>query len=391
MAGLFDGNLVAYSTEGSRPALTQVAAHAGAVSAVSLWEGNGAGAAPSALLTAATGGHDAVVRLWRGDAAPAALPAPTTGRARAGSVSSVAGGRSGGGGSGLALSQVVECVGALGALHALALAPSGDRVVAGDATGAVSLWDASLPRGSAAAPTPAPPAGKRPRTRSASDAGAGAGGGAAAAAAAGGAPEERSAAAVLPKAHTDAVTGVAWLSSASFATGGWDHAIQVWDAEAAGTPVTVAAMLAPKAIHGLAASPLGSLLAAAHSDASVRLWDPRGRTAADGAASAPTGSGARIAGMRGVGTAAGSAGWMTGVAWHPTSQHHLATACQDGTVALWDTRALVAPLFALHRHTDKALAVAWAAGGTLAVSGGADKSLRAAALPADSPLFTAAS
>jgi len=94
--------------------------------------------------------------------------------------------------------------------------------------------------------------------------------------------------------------------------------------------------------------------------------------------------------MRGAGSLPGTTSWLSSLAWPPTSQHHLAAACLDGSVSLWDTRALAAPLFTLSRHTDKALAVAWAAGGSLAVSGGADKALRAAALPADSPIFASA-
>lgn len=44
--------------------------------------------------------------------------------------------------------------------------------------------------------------------------------------------------------------------------------------------------------------------------------------------------------------------WIAAVAWHPRPAHHLATASQDSTVKLWDTRAAV-PLHTISGHIDK--------------------------------------
>ena len=66
--------------------------------------------------------------------------------------------------------------------------------------------------------------------------------------------------------------------------------------------------------------------------------------------------------------------WIVAAAWHPTSQHHIATASYDHSVKLWDLRAAI-PLHTLAAHADKALCVAWAGPAQL-VSGGADCELR---------------
>jgi ribosome biogenesis protein YTM1 len=66
--------------------------------------------------------------------------------------------------------------------------------------------------------------------------------------------------------------------------------------------------------------------------------------------------------------------WISGVAWHPTSEHHVVSASHDATLKLWDIRASI-PLHTLEGHTEKVLCVAWS-GPTGIVSGGADCTLR---------------
>ena len=44
--------------------------------------------------------------------------------------------------------------------------------------------------------------------------------------------------------------------------------------------------------------------------------------------------------------------WITGVQWHPTSEHHLVSCSHDNTAKVWDTRASI-PLLTLEGHTDK--------------------------------------
>ena len=66
--------------------------------------------------------------------------------------------------------------------------------------------------------------------------------------------------------------------------------------------------------------------------------------------------------------------WVVAAAWHPASQHHIATASYDRSVKLWDMRTAI-PLHTLAAHADKALCVAWAGPAQL-ISGGADSELR---------------
>ena len=62
------------------------------------------------------------------------------------------------------------------------------------------------------------------------------------------------------------------------------------------------------------------------------------------------------------------------MAWHPSSQHHVATASYDGSVKLWDLRTPIA-LHTLAGHVEKALCVAWTGPAQL-VSGGTDCKLQ---------------
>jgi WD40 repeat protein len=57
------------------------------------------------------------------------------------------------------------------------------------------------------------------------------------------------------------------------------------------------------------------------------------------------------------------AGWVAGVAWHPSPASHLvAAAYHDGSVLLWDARSPAAPLHTLPPHARPAPAPAASAG-----------------------------
>ena len=116
----------------------------------------------------------------------------------------------------------------------------------------------------------------------------------------------------------------------------------------------------------MAAAPGGGgrgLVAFGGAERALRVWDPRARA----------GEGLALRGL------ASHADWVAGLAWHPGSAHHVASASYDRSLKLWDLRAAV-PLHTLPaQHADKALCVAWAGPGLLA-SGGADCKLRTAAV-----------
>jgi ribosome biogenesis protein YTM1 len=70
--------------------------------------------------------------------------------------------------------------------------------------------------------------------------------------------------------HTQAVTGVAWGGD-HVVSGSWDHTVREWDVE---TQTCATTLSGGHAVNGVAASP-ARLLASAHHDRKVRVWDPR--------------------------------------------------------------------------------------------------------------------
>jgi WD40 repeat protein len=403
-------------------------AHAGAVSALHVLELTPADSAASSSLSAvvASGGHDATVRLWRVRAASAAASAA------AGAAPTK---RS------LAVQQYAELNGARAPLRAARIDPSGRFIAGGDSGGNVFVWSAEAPaaepsRDSAAAAgagAAGPRSSKRARTRGASEASDAGAHGAGAAVAAPSSSSAASASAitvvtrdpavVLLAAHRGAATGVAWLSSASFATCGLDGAIRIWELQegeagedgassaAAGsaglTCVPTTTLSSGKAALAITASPLGALLATAHADGCVRVWDSRGRAAEGSAAEAgdeavtvradglravlpvhATTLKASAAGGYAVTSAAGGSGkkvapaaatdapgsgahdadstWVSSVSWCPSSGHHVAAGSFSGAVSVWDTRSPSAPLFTLQPHAAPASALAGKGAGAAA-------------------------
>lgn len=170
-----------------------------------------------------------------------------------------------------------------------------------------------------------------------------------------------------------------------------------------------------KAAFSLAASPLGSLLASAHADGAVRVWDARGRAGsaaggaggdasaggadglratlaihattakvaaaalADVAASASASAGgkkgkaaaaaASAAAEGAFGTRDAESTWVASVSWCPSSSHHVAVASMSGVVSVWDTRSPSAPLFTLGTHVQQPVAAAATGAGASSAAG----------------------
>ncbi|CAG9461847.1 unnamed protein product [Pedinophyceae sp. YPF-701] len=152
--------------------------------------------------------------------------------------------------------------------------------------------------------------------------------------------------------HSQCVSGVAWASPSSLVSCSWDHAARIWDAE---TGACVDTLNGAKALFSVSVAEDGRAVALAGADKAWRLWDPRARS--------PDGSVVLKAFHS-------HKAWVAGIAFCAQSPHHLATASHDGTVKIWDLRAVV-PLATVEAHEDKALCVAWL-GGSAVVSGGAD-------------------
>jgi WD40 repeat protein len=232
--------------------------------------------------------------------------------------------------SAVAVSLYAVCEGAADALACVGLDPSGRLVAAGDWRGGVLVWDATHtpahsedggegPNGDASMADGSSSSRKGHASKRARK-GSAASDGAAAAAAATVTVTTRIPVFVFRGRHAGCVSGVAWVSSGAVASCGWDRTIRVWDVEAAAAAVNggkdpaeaaqitvllvklifiancdilysfVCGLQAPKTVHCIAASPLGSLLATGHADGVVRIWDTRGRSAVgDAAASASKG------------------------------------------------------------------------------------------------------
>ena len=348
-------------------------AHTGAVLCVHVLElaapvGTGkAAVAASAVAIVGSGGADGAVRLWRHAA-----------------------GR---------LAQTAELAGCRGPVRAVRVDPSGSLIAGADATGGVLLWRCAEDgdgldeaAAAAAAATAAAARGKRAR--------------AADALLAGKALRARAPVLALTDAHRGAATGLAWLSSAALASCGLDGTVRVWEISAAATTAASSAsagavdelsaictrsLAAGKAALALTASPVGALLASAHADGRVRVWEAHAREAGDTSVADDAASLRATLAPRAGGSGGGEDALIMAVSWCPTSGHHLAVAAAHlGEVTLWDVRAPDAPLARANSHAPgRALAVAWAgpeagvgAEVQAILSGGTDKMLRCATLPA---------
>jgi ribosome biogenesis protein YTM1 len=160
--------------------------------------------------------------------------------------------------------------------------------------------------------------------------------------------------------HGDKVAAVCWEASETPTTvysGSWDHSIRAWDV----TRETCAVELrGNKVVTALAHQRGGSsMLASAHADHCVRLWDAR-----------VTGDSVAKLALK------SHKAWVAAVSFCPTNDKLLASCAHDRTLKVWDLRSSV-PLHTVEDHTNKVLAVDWTADGKALVSGGADAILRA--------------
>lgn len=156
--------------------------------------------------------------------------------------------------------------------------------------------------------------------------------------------------------HTQCVSSLLWTSGDTILSSSWDHTIRAWDADVGASTET---FVHSKAIHCMAAPALEAsmpkLIAFGGSENLVRIWDRR--EASHNRSSATVGD-ALDASARAVRSLSSHSGWVTALAWHPTSEHHVLSASRDGSSKLWDIRSTV-PLATLHGEPENLLACAW--------------------------------
>lgn len=155
--------------------------------------------------------------------------------------------------------------------------------------------------------------------------------------------------------HAQTVGALVFPHPAAVYSGSFDCSIRQWDTE---TGATTNVWNGNKAITSLSFSEDANLLASAHEDRHIRVWDPR------------------MTGQEVIkSTLKSHKKWVTSVAFAPAARQTpflLASCAHDGAVKLWDTRSS-APLQTVEGakgHGDKALCLAWFPQGL--VSGGAD-------------------
>jgi len=149
--------------------------------------------------------------------------------------------------------------------------------------------------------------------------------------------------------HTQCVSSVVWISENRIISGSWDHSIKQWDIT---NGAAIDTLHGNKVIYGLSFNNQIKLIASAHADKTVRLWDLRSNDAALVLKSFTS-----------------HKEWVTSVAWHPNTDHLLVSGSHDGTVKLWDIRSVI-PLHTLSSQ-DKIFCVGWDTQDKI-LSGGAD-------------------
>ncbi|OQR78573.1 ribosome biogenesis protein WDR12-like [Tropilaelaps mercedesae] len=155
--------------------------------------------------------------------------------------------------------------------------------------------------------------------------------------------------------HTEAVTGVKFMSSLEMLTCSMDCTLKVWDIEVGGFTNS---LLGSKAFLGLSYSPLSRTIVTAHADRHVRLWDPRSKQGSVVKASFTS-----------------HVGWVSAVCWSPTISTQFISASFDSATKLWDTRSTKASLYDMEAHEDRVLCCDWSVPEYM-VSGGADNQLK---------------
>lgn len=252
------------------------------------------------------------------------------------------------------------CTGHTDSVESVAVAPLGTQFASASWDSTIKLWDitnadSALPAeaDAAASSAAAAPSAKKARKSSA-----------AAAASSSVAPIPAFAPLSTLSGHLGAVTSLVFPHPAALYSGGMDHTLRQWDLGASGGPTATRTWFGTKVVNALDFSLAANVLASAHNDGVIRVWDPRVHHASKESMKLALKSHKL---------------WVTSLRFNPQQTHHLASASLDHTVKLWDLRAAL-PLFTLRGHTDKVFGIDWDQAGENLFSGGADNQVQAHAV-----------
>lgn len=155
------------------------------------------------------------------------------------------------------------------------------------------------------------------------------------------------------KGHTDTINAVAFApDNKTFATGGSDDTILLWNMESGKTTATLKGH--DDSVIGLAFSPDGKTLASASEDKTVKIWD--------------------LAASKVLFTLKGHTDSVNSVAFSPDGKW-LASGSDDETIIIWDV-ATGKQNTTLKGHTDAVNSVAFSADGKWLASGSSDDTVR---------------
>ena len=323
--------------------LTITNAHNQGISSISLYETTND--QQNTIGTIATGGHDGIVRIWKHET--------NNNNTTNSSINTC--------------EQQYELVGCADSCGGVAIDPTGQIIVGGDARGNILFWNTQLSTSTSddIEDDNNKVGGKRSRSTNNKETN-----------------NDDTDFIHQPYfqangRHNDRISGISWLSSANVASASWDHTIAIWDTEET-RPVPITLLRCGKVITSITSSPLGSLLATSHPDHVIRIWDSRGRNTNvknnteddDNNTSITT----EAIGLKS--TLLGQTSWINSVSWCHNSAYYVSGIGYNGIALLWDIRAPNTPLYTLDTHTDKGLCITWNLNDTAIISGGADGNIR---------------
>jgi len=226
-------------------------------------------------------------------------------------------------------------VGHTSSVEGLAASPAGDHLCSGSWDGTLHVWSVGEPP----VATEAAPPTKRSK-----------GGGASTSP-----PAELTPTTTL-SGHQGCVGALCWPTAQLIYSGSWDGTVREWQVDVGSPSATLAGQAAVLCVD---VSLGAALIASGHTDHTLRIWDSRLQQAA-------------------MQLKLPHKGWVSAARWSVHASHHLASACYDGTVRLWDVRSTV-PLHQLNVHDGKALSLTWD-GAERVASGGSDAKILVASL-----------
>ena len=316
LAACYNHAVYVWDAHGHR--LAELAGHTAAVKAVT-WLRGASQQEGQQVLRAASASKDHTVRTWRMVVKPSA-EAPTVEAACEASLT-----------------------GHASSVESIASNPKGDMLCSGAWDGSIHLWS-TPPIDGAEANGASTRASKRAKVKADVPTPTAA------------PPAELSPVASL-SGHQGSVNALCWPTATLAYSGSWDGTLREWSIETESTTATLAGQ---PAILDIDVSLMASLIASAHTDHTLRVWDSRLQQAA----------------LR---LKLTHPGWVSGVRWCPHQSHLLASTCYDGCVRLWDVRSSI-PLHEIKSHEGgKALCVDWD-GPERILSGGSDAALRMATI-----------